>query len=456
MKKKLTWKRVLSGIILAVILIGVPVGIYIYLDDSQPPSHPESDTEPFNHPLVDWIWSGAVTSHSAVVKARVPANTKARLAVQDSPDFDGPQFIAATRTGDDDGIAIFAAEGLQPDTQYYYALELDGALDPAANGRFQTFAEGAYNFTFAFGNGASTGSNGVVFDTIREHDPLFFLHMGDLHYENIIRNDVAIFHDAYNQVLASPSQSLLYRSHPIVYMWDDHDFGPNNSTSQSPSAEASRQAYEEATPHYPFGPGGINQAFSVGRVRFIMMDARSQRLRGEATILGSEQKAWLKEELLQAKDEYALIVLVNSVPWIAEEKEGILLRGDSWGGYPDERRELADFLAQNNINNLVMIAGDAHMLAIDDGSNTDYATDAAGPAFPLIHSASMDRKGSVKGGPYSMEPVPGGGQFALMRVTDTGAKVEVEWTGHDYQDNQLLGIRFIVGLDGITNYEVLE
>jgi phosphodiesterase/alkaline phosphatase D-like protein len=452
----MTWKRFLIGLIIGLVLIGVPVGIYIYLDDSEPPSHRESDLSPLDHPVVAWVWSGAVTTNSAVVKARLPATVEVRLAVQASPDLNEPHYVIPTRTTEEDGIAVFALTELEPDTEYYYAFELDGVLDRTIDGRFHTFGEGAYSFVIALGNGASTGSNGAVFDTIRSHEPLFFLHLGDLHYENIIFNNPAIFHDAYDQVLASPSQSLLYRSHPIVYIWDDHDFGPNNSTSQSPSAEAARQAYEEAVPHYPLGPGGINQAFSVGRVRFIMMDARSQRVRQEATILGAEQKAWLKEELLQAKDDHALIVLVNSVPWIAEEDEGFLWRGDSWGGYPDERRELADFLAENEINNLVMFAGDAHMLAIDDGSNTNYATGSTGPAFPLLHAASMDREGSVKGGPYSMAPIPGGGQFAVMRVTDTGEMIEVEWTGHDYLDNQLLGLRFNVEPDGISNRTVLE
>lgn len=453
---KASWKKVLGGILAVVVLIGVPVGIYIYVDDSEPPSHPESDTAPLNHPLVDWIWSGAVTADSALVKARLPAAVEARLAVQTSPDLDAPQFVSATRSGDDDGIAVFAVDELQPDTQYHYALELNGELDTAVNGRFRTFGEGAYSFEIAFGNGASTGSNGAVFDTIRSHEPLFFLHMGDLHYENIFRNDPAVFHDAYNQVLASPSQSALYRSLPIVYVWDDHDFGPNNSSSNAPGAEAARQAYDAAFPHYPFGEGGINQAFSVGRVRFILTDARSQRVPQEPAMLGAEQTAWLKEELLQAKEDHALIVLFSSVPWIADEDEGFLFRGDSWGGYPDERRDLANFIAQNEIDNLIMFAGDAHMLAIDDGSNTNYATETSGPAFPLMHSASMDRKGSIKGGPFSMEPVPGGGQFAIMRVEDTGEMIEVEWTGHDYEDNQLLGLRFAVGPDGISDRTVLE
>ena len=58
--------------------------------------------------------------------------------------------------------------------------------------------------------------------------------------------------------------------------------------------------------------------------------------------------------------------------------------------------------------------------------------------------------------PVTLEPIPGGGQFAIMRVTDTGEMIEVEWAGHNYLDNQLLGLRFNVGPDGISNRTVLE
>jgi hypothetical protein len=172
--------------------------------------------------------------------------------------------------------------------------------------------------------------------------------------------------------------------------------------------------------------------------------------------LGADQKTWLKQELLRARNDYALIVWVNSVPWVAEAPKFPLFSAGNWGSFPDERRELADFIAQNEINNLVMFAGDAHMLAIDDGSNTNFATDAAGLAFPLLQAAALDRQGSVKGGPYTLGPLPGGGQFAIARFEDTGEELRVEFSGHDYKDNRLLGLRFTVGPDGISNQTVLE
>ena len=202
----MTWKRFLIGFTIGLVLIGVPVAIYIYLDDWQPPSHPESDSAPLDHPVVDWVWSGAVTTNSAIVKARLPATVEARLAVQASPELDAPHYVVPTRTAQEDGIAVFTLNELEPDTQYYYAFELDGALDRTLDGRFHTFGEGVYSFTIAVGACASTGSNGVVFDTIRGHNPLFFLHMGDLHYENIIRNNPAVFHAAFDRVLTAPAQ----------------------------------------------------------------------------------------------------------------------------------------------------------------------------------------------------------------------------------------------------------
>lgn len=44
---------------------------------------------------------------------------------------------------------------------------------------------------------------------------------------------------------------------------------------------------------------------------------------------------------------------------------------------------------------------DAHMLAIDDGTNTDYSTgndaNSTGAGFPILQSAPLANYGSVKG-----------------------------------------------------------
>ena len=72
----------------------------------------------------------------------------------------------------------------------------------------------------------------------------------------------------------------------------------------------------------------------------------------------------------------------------------------------NERRELADFIKDNHIVNLCQISGDAHMIAIDDGSNSDYATDG-GACIPVFWAGPLDRTPSPKGGPYTHGMFPG-------------------------------------------------
>jgi hypothetical protein len=114
------------------------------------------------------------------------------------------------------------------------------------------------------------------------------------------------------------------------------------------------------------------------------------------TMLGEAQAAWFKQQLVEANDRYPVIVWFNGIPWIEEEN------ADGWGAYATERRELADFIAARQIHGLVMLSGDAHMLAIDDGTNSDYST-IGYPGFAVMHASALDRHGSAKVGPPNRE-----------------------------------------------------
>lgn len=417
------------------------------------PVQPESSLVAEPVTLVEWIWTGATTADSVTVKARtVPGSGPVRLAVSTAEEMTDPVYWTPVPVdaATDDQVSTFAVRGLRPETAYWYAVEADGTLDLSRQGRFQTFPTGPASFTFAFGACATEGSNGAVFDTIRELDPLFFLITGDLYYANIAVNDPQRFWTAFDRTLTAPAQAALYRAAPIAYIWDDHDFGPNDADSTAPSREAAQTVYRRAVPHYalPAGDGAapVYQAFTVGRVRFILTDTRSARVPESApddagkTMLGAEQKEWFKRELLAANGRYPVIVWVSTDPWIAEAAPGAA----GWGSYATERRELADFIADNDIQGLAMLAGDAHMLAIDDGTNSDYSTDG-GAEFPVFHAGALDRHGSMKGGPYSEGAHPGGGQFGVMTVEDDGGGViAITWSGRTYKGEDVVGYRFTV------------
>ena len=106
-----------------------------------------------------------------------------------------------------------------------------------------------------------------------------------------------------------------------------------------------------------------------------------------------------------------------------------LSQGELAGRLSEERTEVASFFkAEGLAGRVCVLSGDAHMLAIDDGSHADFAA-GGGMAIPVIQAAAMDRKGSEKGGPYSHGMRPGRGQFGRMRVQDDGTKLRVEWSG---------------------------
>jgi membrane-associated phospholipid phosphatase/MFS family permease len=397
------------------------------------PTHPESTLEAPPVSVIRWAWAGAVSDTSFRVVAKLAHDGGTRLLVSSDPDLKGAVATAARPASHDDNdrVVSFLAAGLRPGRRYYYGVEWRGKIDRARIGAVRTAPRRPFSFTIAVGGCARAGSNGAVFDAIRRQNPFAFIILGDLFYANIDTNDPEEFRNHYDRSLSRPGQAALYRTTPVDYVWDDHDYGPDDGDSTSPSRPAALATYRAFAPHYRLpDPRAIYHSFVVGRVRFVVTDSRSART--ERTILGARQKAWLKRELLRAKGSGQLAVWVTSVPWIAAEG------ADSWAGYPRERRELAEFVSRSRIDNLLMLAGDAHMVAIDDGTNNRYG------GFPVMHAAALDRRGGVKGGPYSEGAFPGSGQFGTVTVRDRGGRrISVTLAGWTYRGEQLVRHKFV-------------
>lgn len=387
-----------------------------------------------------WLWLGAVDTDSAtIVAGGLDPDSIAAVTYWPS---DEDMSVAVTRTDEVDayGVARFDIESLQGAQTYSYLVRdsLNDAIEPddeAAAVPFRTHGEGAQDLTVVLGSCARRGSNGAVFDAILSEEPDLYLALGDLHYGNISSDDPADHIREYGVSLRQPGQSALFRSVPTAYVWDDHDYGPNDADASSPARDAVSAAYRSAVPHAGVSADiedSIGHAFTVGRVRFVMTDTRSHRT--DASMLGVEQLDWFIEELTSASRSHALVVWANPTPWVAAAGSG----ADDWSAHADERRLISDAIAAAGIENLVMVSGDAHMLAIDDGSNTGYSTDGTG-GFPLLHAAALDRPGSEKGGPYSEGAFPGAGQYGRLEVRDDGGStIELTLSGHNWQDEEIV------------------
>ena len=380
-------------------------------------------------PVVGGVWSGNVSTTGATVALRTNASgLRVRLAVSLNEALTAPVYSTVVTSAVASGNAVkLTVQSLQPDTDYFYGLEVAGVLrtEPNSRGKFRTFPAGRASFRIAFGGcGDYRAADQSVYDAIVREKPLLFVNTGDLHYSDINSVNADDYRVNYDQVLGHAAQGALYRNVPVAYMWDDHDFCGNNTDSTAVGRDAARATYRERVPHYPIGPTGgtIGQAFTIGRVRFIMTDLRSAavaaslREASTKTRMGTVQKAWFKQELINARDSgFPLIVWVCTVPWIAPAQVG----SDTWGGYATERTELANFIRDNRVSNLVLLSGDMHGLAFDDGTNSDFAT-GGGARVTVLHGSALTSTGSIKGGPYSGGVFQGAQQYGILEVYDNG------------------------------------
>lgn len=369
----------------------------------------------------DWSLAGGVTSTSANFRVRGPSTddgiqrefivgTNPNLAIEADQILNIPVAFHDYIDVEHFVKAIYI-DTLKPTTPYYYGITRpqrtpNSAVMAGNVGYFVTPApEGTrMDFTIATGSCSLTGSKPPSFSEILALNPLMFIHLGDISYEDLNTLDIDERLSAYDRVMGSPSQRLLYQRTIFSYMWDDHDWLGNNSDSNDvATASVAKEGYSLAIPHYPLGSTSSDtanaakyQAFTIGTVRFIVTDLRSESIKSTDQFAGqiysTEQKKWLFKEFDQAVN-YDYVVWVTTRPWTEPVKVG----SDSWGGWEANRQELSAYIASTigaGPRNLLVLSGDNHMVAFDDGTNTDYSGQDLYPGgFPLLHSGPLANYG---------------------------------------------------------------
>ena len=431
-----------TALVGAILLGGTWGGANAVYDHFFGPAHPQSDLVAPPVDEVVWMWAGAPSADAVTITAKLVApEPDAEIWVSTSIDMTAPVRAAARPAGSYDARVVTSeVAGLAPDTLHHYGVAVGGELDRSRIGRFRTPPDGPASFTVAFGSCARTGSNGEVFEAIADVGPLLYLVTGDFHYANVDEPDAERLRGALDSSLTAPAQQALYLDTTVAYVWDDHDYGGNDSDAGSPARAMAQETWRDYVPHGDLPSGdGIEQAFTIGRVRFVLTDTRSYRVPaddGSGTLLGQRQLAWFEDQLLAASAADQLVVWVSPTPWIGAASP----TADTWAGFPEERQRIADFIAAHSIDRLVMLSGDAHMVAIDDGTNSGYATGGEA-GFPVAHGAALDRPGNVKGGPYSEGAYPGAGQFGVLEITDDGGDtIGIRLSGRDWTGQELVSL----------------
>jgi hypothetical protein len=86
---------------------------------------------------------------------------------------------------------------------------------------------------------------------------------------------------------------------------------------------------------------------------------------------------------------------------------------------------------------MMIFSGDAHMIAIDNGSNHDFSTGSNNANdYPVFAAAGLNQSGSNKGGTYSQgaftNPSSSNGQYGIVEVTDNGGS-SISFTFRGYR-----------------------
>ncbi len=302
--------------------------------------------------------------------------------------------------------------GLLPGREYFYRFHAGG--DVSRTGRTVTApAEGAAVDRLRFGVcGCSHFESGyfTAYRHIADEQFDFVFHTGDYIYEG--RGDayreggrvrhhhgeeiytLVDYRNRYAQYKMDADLAAAHASAPFIVSWDDHEVdndyaGPDDERG-TPSEyfllrrAAAYQAYYENMPlravSLPAGPHmRLYRRLSFGRlIDLSVLDTRQFRskqacgggarsgcqeaLATERTILGSEQEAWLFDNLSQALATWT--VLGQQVPTFARDSLTVNPEGrfsmDKWDGYAASRQRLYDRLLETRASNPILLSGDVH------------------------------------------------------------------------------------------------
>jgi alkaline phosphatase D len=366
---------------------------------------------------------GAVTESSAVVWVRADSAAQVGIRYGTDPDLasytETPQVAAEAST---DYTAKISLSGLIPLTVYYIDVLVDDVSQLAAPyPRFETFAppgeEVAFKFV-VFSDFRRVIDGGLphaeTFASADAEEPAFVLIGGDFDHTN--GNNLEVKRQIFKNLYSLGNDmddfvNLIFRHYPVAHVWDDHDYGCDNGDKLYPIKDVSLAVLGEFFPVYPMSQYGCWQRFSYGNADFFLMDSRSQRdpdtdpdgsdksmLDGD-NLGQSGQLHWLLRGLMESSARWKFV----KTPSVFN---GTTSKPDSWSQFQYERELILGFIEANGIQGVVMISGDFHFGAIDDGTNSGVPEIMVPPAnHQWCRHALSEYYGHWSEGVYSIEEI---------------------------------------------------
>lgn len=194
-----------------------------------------------------------------------------------------------------------------------------------------------------------------IFDTMRTQKADFMLWLGDNTYY-LLGDWKSRRRMQRKQLKVRTKEPILkFLEHmPQYAIWDDHDFGPNNSGSKFKGKETALEQFKLFWPNPAFGldtvPGVFN-SFEKGDAAFFMLDSRYYR--DTSQLLGKGQMDWLCHGLKTSTANFKFIV--SPIQFLVSSPNG-----EDWDDYGEEKKRLLEFIEAENITGVIFLSGDRH------------------------------------------------------------------------------------------------
>jgi phosphodiesterase/alkaline phosphatase D-like protein len=180
-------------------------------------------------------------------------------------------------------------------------------------------------------------------------------------------NVLDAFRSKYARVFGTAYQNL--SSHvPMLAMWDDHDYGEDNSDGSYPYKQQARKAFTENFPASPYvePDEGLYYRFTIADVDVFVLDTRWYRApmqaedREDKHLLGKKQFSWLVDGLKTSTSSIKIVFSSVSLNDYGGDTSSDRSGFDSWIGYKHERNRLLSLIKSNNIEGVLFFSGDQH------------------------------------------------------------------------------------------------
>ncbi len=266
---------------------------------------------------------------------------------------------------------------LEPGTTYTYQILVNGNV--ARSGKEYMFTtqklwqwrESPPKFSFVAGScmfvneekydrpGRGYGQGNTIFNAIEKEDADFMMWLGDnVYFREVDWDSRSGIYYRYTHMRQVPEiQGLMHKMHHYA-IWDDHDYGDNDSDWTYRNKDITLEAFKDfwANPNYGLGGSdGITGSFWWNDCQFFLLDNRWYRTpqATDGEIIGEPQMTWLIESLRASRANFKFVCIGGQVVSDYAKYENHAI-------YADEQERLLSLIDQYDIKNVIFLDGDRH------------------------------------------------------------------------------------------------